>query len=111
MYLEGILNLYLKVYHFSLNCFLLPNQLIIINFQTFSIYRARGYPEPIVTWRREDGSEIVLKDSAGTKTLGKLMLYKEKNFKIITILYYFKNFLSSVLFSGRSLKTNKNFPQ
>ncbi|EDV92466.1 lachesin [Drosophila grimshawi] len=31
--------------------------------------RARGYPEPIVTWRREDGSEIVLKDNAGTKTL------------------------------------------
>ncbi|KAH8387985.1 hypothetical protein KR093_010784, partial [Drosophila rubida] len=31
--------------------------------------RARGYPEPIVTWRREDGGEIVLKDSQGTKTL------------------------------------------
>ncbi|XP_073832192.1 dpr-interacting protein alpha [Musca autumnalis] len=31
--------------------------------------RARGYPEPIVTWRREDGNEIVLKDSVGTKTL------------------------------------------
>ncbi|TDG39719.1 hypothetical protein AWZ03_013858, partial [Drosophila navojoa] len=30
---------------------------------------ARGYPEPIVNWRREDGSEIVLKDNAGTKTL------------------------------------------
>lgn len=32
---------------------------------------ARGYPEPIVTWRREDGSEIILKDNQGTKTLGK----------------------------------------
>ncbi|XP_037936284.1 roundabout homolog 3 [Teleopsis dalmanni] len=31
--------------------------------------RARGYPDPIVTWRREDGNEIVLKDSTGTKTL------------------------------------------
>ncbi|KAM8720423.1 hypothetical protein ACLKA7_006468 [Drosophila subpalustris] len=31
--------------------------------------RARGYPEPIVTWRREDGSEIILKDNQGTKTL------------------------------------------
>lgn len=31
--------------------------------------RARGYPEPIVTWRREDGSEIVLKDNQGTKTM------------------------------------------
>lgn len=34
--------------------------------------RARGYPEPVVTWRREDGTEIVLKDSMGTKTHGKL---------------------------------------
>ncbi|XP_053950212.1 lachesin [Anastrepha ludens] len=31
--------------------------------------RARGYPEPIVTWRREDGNEIVLKDSIGTKSM------------------------------------------
>ncbi|XP_058828947.1 lachesin isoform X2 [Topomyia yanbarensis] len=29
--------------------------------------RAKGYPEPVVTWRREDSTEIVLKDSAGTK--------------------------------------------
>ncbi|XP_067637073.1 uncharacterized protein DIP-alpha [Eurosta solidaginis] len=31
--------------------------------------RARGYPEPIVTWRREDGNEIILKDNMGTKTM------------------------------------------
>ncbi|XP_055615474.1 lachesin isoform X2 [Toxorhynchites rutilus septentrionalis] len=29
--------------------------------------RAKGQPEPIVTWKREDGTEIVLKDAAGTK--------------------------------------------
>uniref|UniRef100_A0A1B0CRC5 Putative lachesin n=1 Tax=Lutzomyia longipalpis TaxID=7200 RepID=A0A1B0CRC5_LUTLO len=29
--------------------------------------RARGYPEPIVTWRREDNEEIILKDSQGAK--------------------------------------------
>ncbi|XP_058443565.1 lachesin isoform X2 [Malaya genurostris] len=29
--------------------------------------RAKGYPEPVVTWRREDSTEIVLKDAAGTK--------------------------------------------
>ncbi|XP_059616919.1 lachesin [Phlebotomus argentipes] len=29
--------------------------------------RARGYPEPIVTWRREDNEEIILKDSLGSK--------------------------------------------
>jgi hypothetical protein len=32
--------------------------------------RARGYPEPVVTWRREDGAEIILKDSQGVKQLG-----------------------------------------
>ncbi|KRF94010.1 uncharacterized protein Dmoj_GI14901 [Drosophila mojavensis] len=38
--------------------------------QSWKITRcARGYPEPIVNWRREDGGEIVLKDNAGTKTL------------------------------------------
>ncbi|XP_039431683.1 lachesin [Culex pipiens pallens] len=31
--------------------------------------RAKGYPEPVVTWRREDTTEIVLKDAAGTKQL------------------------------------------
>ncbi|KAL5276015.1 hypothetical protein ACFFRR_001691 [Megaselia abdita] len=31
--------------------------------------RARGYPEPVVTFRREDGKDIVLKDSSGTKNL------------------------------------------
>jgi hypothetical protein len=34
--------------------------------------RARGYPEPVVTWRREDGTEIVMKDSQGTKTHGEM---------------------------------------
>uniref|UniRef100_A0AAG5DV54 Ig-like domain-containing protein n=2 Tax=Anopheles TaxID=44482 RepID=A0AAG5DV54_ANOAO len=29
--------------------------------------RAKGYPGPVVTWRREDGTEIVLKDATGTK--------------------------------------------
>ncbi|KAJ6637534.1 Lachesin [Pseudolycoriella hygida] len=31
--------------------------------------RATGIPYPNVTWRREDGAEIVLKDSTGTKQL------------------------------------------
>lgn len=38
--------------------------------QFYNLYRARGYPHPNVTWRREDGAEIVLKDSIGTKQLG-----------------------------------------
>uniref|UniRef100_A0A182RVN5 Ig-like domain-containing protein n=1 Tax=Anopheles funestus TaxID=62324 RepID=A0A182RVN5_ANOFN len=31
--------------------------------------RAKGYPEPIVTWRREDGTDIILKDTSGSKQL------------------------------------------
>lgn len=37
-----------------------------------NLFRCKGYPEPVVTWRREDGNEIILKDSMGTKTHGKL---------------------------------------
>lgn len=33
--------------------------------------RARGNPEPIVTWRREDGEGIAVKDGMGGKQLGK----------------------------------------
>lgn len=42
------------------------------DFPTLLFRRARGYPEPIVTWRREDQEEIVLKDSAGVKQLGEI---------------------------------------
>ncbi|ETN64087.1 muscle M-line assembly protein unc-89 [Anopheles darlingi] len=31
--------------------------------------RAKGYPGPVVTWRREDGNEIALKDATGAKQL------------------------------------------
>lgn len=31
---------------------------------------AKGHPEPHVLWRREDGTEIVIKEPAGQKTKG-----------------------------------------
>ncbi len=43
---------------------------LIIKLSIFIVCRARGYPEPIVTWRREDGAEIVLKDQQGQKQHG-----------------------------------------
>lgn len=33
--------------------------------------RARGHPEPYVQWRREDGSDIIVKDATGQKMAGK----------------------------------------
>lgn len=33
--------------------------------------RARGMPEPRVMWRREDGADIVLRESNGIKTKGR----------------------------------------
>ncbi|XP_021699921.1 lachesin isoform X2 [Aedes aegypti] len=45
--------------------------------------RAKGYPEPVVTWRREDGTEIVLKDSAGTKQL--VTSYRGEVLKLVKI--------------------------
>lgn len=35
------------------------------------VCRARGNPEPVVTWRREDGEGIMVKDSLGNRQLGK----------------------------------------
>lgn len=32
--------------------------------------RARGYPDPHVLWRREDGHEIIIRESNGHKTKG-----------------------------------------
>lgn len=32
--------------------------------------RARGMPAPRITWRREDGADIVIRDSHGGKTKG-----------------------------------------
>jgi Immunoglobulin domain len=32
--------------------------------------RARGYPTPHVLWRREDNSEIVIREPSGVKTKG-----------------------------------------
>ena len=31
---------------------------------------ARGYPEPTLTWRREDGEQIVLRDNVGGSIRG-----------------------------------------
>lgn len=34
------------------------------------ICKAKGYPKPNVLWRREDGRDIVIKDTGSTKTRG-----------------------------------------
>lgn len=34
------------------------------------VCKARGFPKPRVIWRREDGSEIILRGGPSTKTRG-----------------------------------------
>lgn len=34
--------------------------------------RARGYPQPHVIWRREDNAAIILKETNGIKSKGKI---------------------------------------
>lgn len=34
------------------------------------VCRARGFPEPNVAWRREDGNDIILKEPIGAKSKG-----------------------------------------
>lgn len=35
--------------------------------------RARGHPEPHVQWRREDGSDIIIKEPSGHRTGGEAL--------------------------------------
>lgn len=79
------------------------------------ICRARGYPEPIVTWRREDGNEIVLKDNVGTKTLGKypvrrtFALFQAKCIFIVPAFSF--PHTCSALFSRRGAKAIKDLEE
>jgi len=34
------------------------------------ICRARGYPKPVITWSREDGNSIIIKEGQGGKRKG-----------------------------------------
>lgn len=78
-----LLNFFIFVYSYFKNSWYkvkYNNDTIISIF--FSLNRARGYPEPVVTWRREDGNEIILKDSSGTKTHG-MKSFSHSKFSII----------------------------
>lgn len=81
----------------------------------FRICRARGYPEPIVTWRREDGNEIVLKDNVGTKTLGKYPIRRTFALFQAKCLFIFPAFsfphTCSALFSRRGTKAIKDLEE
>lgn len=35
--------------------------------------KAKGYPQPHITWRREDNEDIILKDPSGAKERGTLL--------------------------------------
>ena len=44
----------------------------------------RGYPEPVLTWRREDNQPIMLRDSAGGQTQGEFP-YEGRNYPSIQV--------------------------
>ena len=37
------------------------------------ICKAQGHPEPHMQWRREDGKEIIIRDTTGYRTKGKVI--------------------------------------
>lgn len=37
------------------------------------VCRAKGYPSPHITWRREEGAEIVIRDQSGFKRRSKYL--------------------------------------
>lgn len=57
-----------------------------------------------MTWRREDGNEIILKDASGTKTHGKFLGIGNE-FEILR--FSFRFFLAVASFRGETLKLTK----
>lgn len=39
------------------------------------VCRAKGYPTPHIAWRREEGTEIVVRELNGNKRKGNIYLY------------------------------------
>lgn len=35
------------------------------------ICKARGYPKPVITWKKEDGNHIIIKEGQGGKRKGR----------------------------------------
>lgn len=48
------------------------------------VCKARGYPKPHITWRREDYEEIIRKDASGIKERGKKFLLN--SLKVINLI-------------------------
>ena len=53
----------------------------------------RGYPEPVLTWRREDNQPIMLRDSAGGQTQGERP-YEGRNYPNVSEVQVFMRYLT-----------------
>jgi len=40
------------------------------------ICKAKGYPKPTITWRKEDGSPIIIKEGQGGKRKRKMLVFR-----------------------------------
>lgn len=79
------------------------------------VCKARGYPKPEITWRREDGAVIISRDGlSGGKTKRKYRLYNYDIYhlrgyrniqKNIKLRYYKRKILKSTVFHDQQLKS------
>jgi hypothetical protein len=44
------------------------------------ICRAKGYPKPTITWRKEDGNQIIIKEAQGFKRKGSSQIQLKARF-------------------------------
>jgi len=60
------------------------------------ICKARGYPEPKILWRREDGGDIIVRTGTTVKTkskissISKIITFHVKNLKLILYIQHNK---------------------
>lgn len=68
--------------------------------------KARGIPPPRVTWKREDGQDIVVRDHSGAKTKGNyfLTINISKMFPNLPIMIKICNLITTVLLLYRLLE-------
>lgn len=51
------------------------------------ICRAKGFPHPKITWRREDGREIIARNGPHGKTKGKFLTINTATKQFVTLFY------------------------
>lgn len=67
------------------------------------VCRARGHPKPKITWRREDGREIIARNGSHQKTKGKCNASYSRTCKTELLHLKIKNLYASCLINNTNI--------